>query len=734
MYFPTPELVGRARELSSLRETWAGGSVRPCRAIALVGGAGTGKTRLALELADEVDRSGGRILAVRPDWIECEAAATVAATIREQGPTLVLVDDLSWLDSRCRAWLSTLARELAGLEAEAMVVAAYTPIRQADIESLLAPLAPSFIELGPLDDHDATRLARLFAGASAGETRIAEMSMISGGNPGLLSLLAFVSVPGTPLPRTWEEAAEQLLARLEPAVRRLVEALAILRFPLPPEAVLKGFDLEPVALPAFLQDQPQGIALAPSYLAGLLASKLPASLRIDLHRRAGALFEPRSPLAAVMHYERSADPAALRRALLSAARTAEDLNAIEEARIHLERALEADSAGPPAPEIWLGLGHCELTSGRYAQGVEILAPRQASLRGSERAAACRLLAQCLERLGDFGLASAYCNEGLVALGHDDDAARASLVAELATIALRQGRYDEARSLATEAIALAPEAPSVDRDLAHSILGICHYREGRFAAALTEHRIALEGREARKDLPGIANALNNLANAHYEVGDWGPALECYERGLAITRAARDDATSSAILNNLASLYLVLGQLDRAEDACQQALAEKIRAGESAGQAIAQATLAAILARKGDTRQALATIEDAIARVERLGANEILADVYGNWGEILTQAGRAAQAWSAFYRALAVAGSAAGAKVRAWRGLARLLVAQGRPEEAVPLARRAVDVARKIGRPLEVGRSLQVLAVAEGPSVSPATDESEALLASLGVDGR
>ncbi len=707
---------------------------RPCRAVALVGGAGTGKTRLALELAVEVERTGGRVLAVGPDSIEREAAATVAVKIREQGPTLVLLDDLPGLDARCRAWLSTLARELAALEAEAMVVAAYPSIRQTDIESLLDPIAPDVIELRPLEGDDVIELARQLAGPATGETRIAEMSMISGGNPGLLTVLAFLSIPGSPLPRTWEEAAEQLLARLEPAARRLVEVLAILRCPLPREAVLTGFDLEPVATPPFVQDQPQGVALAPSYLAGLLASKLPASLRVDLHARAGALFEPRAPLAAVMHYERAADPAALCRALLSAARTAGDLNAIEEARIHLERALEAGSAGPPSPEVWLGLGQCELSSGRYAQGVEILAPRQASLRGPERASACRLLAQCLEHLGDFGLAVAYCHEGLVALGDGEAAARAGLVAELATIALRQGRYDEARARAAEAIALAPEAPSADGDLAHSILGICHYREGRFAAAIAEHRVALEGREARKDLPGIANTLNNLANAHYEIGEWDPALQSFERGLAITRSARDDATSSAILNNLASLCLVLGQLDRAEHACRQALAEKIRAGESAGQAIAQATLAAILARKGDTPQALETIEDAIARLERLGANEILADVYGNWGEILTQAGCTSRAWGAFHRALSVAGPAAGAKVRAWRGLARLLVEQNRHKEAMPLARRAVEVARTIGRPLEIGRSLQVLAEAEGPDPSPAREESAALLASLGVDGR
>jgi WD40 repeat protein/DNA-binding SARP family transcriptional activator/energy-coupling factor transporter ATP-binding protein EcfA2 len=89
----SPLLAGRDRELRWLRKRWAqaeaGGSW-----VALVGGPeGIGKTRLAAELAAEVQRTGGAILYAAGSGSPDAALGVIRTAEKSERPTLLVLDD-----------------------------------------------------------------------------------------------------------------------------------------------------------------------------------------------------------------------------------------------------------------------------------------------------------------------------------------------------------------------------------------------------------------------------------------------------------------------------------------------------------------------------------------------------------------------------------------------------------------------------------------------------------------
>ena len=134
-----PPLVGRDVELARLREHWEAARIGEGRLVTVFGAEGIGTTRLAAELAGEVQRAGGvvRHLAGRGP-----PAAVLAALgeLREMTrPTLVVLDDADRAGGGVSAALGALA--LAGVPVLVLVTGceALTGVA-ADDALLLAPL------------------------------------------------------------------------------------------------------------------------------------------------------------------------------------------------------------------------------------------------------------------------------------------------------------------------------------------------------------------------------------------------------------------------------------------------------------------------------------------------------------------------------------------------------------------------------------------------------------------
>ncbi|HWT25436.1 MAG TPA: BTAD domain-containing putative transcriptional regulator, partial [Solirubrobacteraceae bacterium] len=108
-------LIGRDAALARLRAHWEQARMGGGRLVAVVGGAGMGKTRLAAELAGDVHRNGADVLYGSGR----QAAATVAAVLERalsaSRPTLVVVDDADRAGTEVPARLAKAAQKLAGV-------------------------------------------------------------------------------------------------------------------------------------------------------------------------------------------------------------------------------------------------------------------------------------------------------------------------------------------------------------------------------------------------------------------------------------------------------------------------------------------------------------------------------------------------------------------------------------------------------------------------------------------
>jgi DNA-binding CsgD family transcriptional regulator len=299
-------LIGRDAELARVR-----GLVDPPpaegRVLLLLGDAGMGKTVLLADAAEQAERAGLRVLSVtgieseqdlafaglhqllRPVLARAEdlpdrqakallgalalspdpvppdalvtgiAVLTLLSDLSEDGPLLILADDVQWLD---RGSLGTLAFVARRLEAEpvALLLAARGTVPPAGFDRDLPELT-----LGPLSTRDAARLLDAQPQPPRGRAR-AQVLTQAAGNPMALIELARVIAADPAAGRRW--AAEPLppTDRLAAIVAAEFDALpAQARDALLLAAVADTADLTAVGLPGLTAS-----SLAPAEAAGLV--------------------------------------------------------------------------------------------------------------------------------------------------------------------------------------------------------------------------------------------------------------------------------------------------------------------------------------------------------------------------------------------------------------------------------------------------------------------------------
>ena len=170
-------LVGRTAELDRLRDLWRRAERGAGGLVLLAGPDGIGKTRLAAELARELE-SGGQVLYLSGADGARETQAVLAGTRGVQRPTLLVVDDL---DSAEHGRLNALRELEAGLPGLPVLVLAAS--RDRELAARLEPDAT--VELEPLDAEGVLAIARLYTGEREDAAiPVKQLVAESGGVPG----------------------------------------------------------------------------------------------------------------------------------------------------------------------------------------------------------------------------------------------------------------------------------------------------------------------------------------------------------------------------------------------------------------------------------------------------------------------------------------------------------------------------------------------------------------------
>jgi CHAT domain-containing protein len=259
-----------------------------------------------------------------------------------------------------------------------------------------------------------------------------------------------------------------------------------------------------------------------------------------------------------------------------------------------------------------------------------------------------------------------------------------------------------RSLAIRETALGPKHPDVAVSL-NNLAGL--YRaSGEYAKALPLYQRSLFIVETTLGAghPDMALGFNNLAGLYHSMGEHSKALPLYERSLALREKLFGAGHPEVALgvNNLAVLHRDMGEYDKALPLYQRSLAtlEKALGPGHPVVAIILNNLAGVYQAMGEHAKALPLYERSIViREKALGPDHIdMAISLNNLAALRDNMGDNANALPLFQRALRIA-SNAGAPEVVWRvqaGLRNILAQQQRPEAAIFFGKLAVNTIQRL----------------------------------------
>jgi predicted ATPase len=220
--------------------------------------------------------------------------------------------------------------------------------------------------------------------------------------------------------------------------------------------------------------------------------------------------------------------------------------------------------------------------------------------------------------------------GLDALGEDGGECHPSLwrslIERMAWVRFRQGRLEEAFSLASSATlgldALDNQDPMQQASLYNTLGGVL-WQQGNLPEAIVYVERGLQLNAKLHYLWGMAGAHTNLGVLCYARGDWSKAIEHLEQAEALQRRIGDRQNQAITLNNLGTLRQSMGDHEAARADMEKSLAIRQRLGDAWGVAQSQISLARLDVTQSRHTDARAHVQAAMTAPVPIGAYEVEA---------------------------------------------------------------------------------------------------------------
>jgi predicted ATPase/DNA-binding CsgD family transcriptional regulator len=240
------------------------------------------------------------------------------------------------------------------------------------------------------------------------------------------------------------------------------------------------------------------------------------------------------------------------------------------------------------------------------------------------------------------------------------------------------------------------------------------RYWQLCGGLREGRAWLE--RALATPPDIAAPL--LAEAHLRLGDiaefqgdYGMARASLERSLVFWRRQPADRRLASCLRILARVVASQRDLDTARQLAEEALTVAVRQGVVEEEATAHNVLATVSFRQGDPPAGVAHLEEGLRLAREMAAPSLIALFLVNLGWAVDGQGNPTQAHTLFEQALTTAERAGDRReaVRARTGLSIVAIEQQQEAQAEALAEAALTDLRRSGTAQDRARVLSLLAL-------------------------
>lgn len=693
-------LAGRTAEMEALRRAWAEAVNGHGGMVMLGGEAGVGKSRLAAELAGEVDADGATVLVGRcpaggaepyhplvealgpvppghvggREGVFMDVAKAVAARA-ERSPVLLVLDDLHRTDRSTVLAIRHVA-EMA-THARILVVGTYRDTavdRSHPLVELLSSPAVARVEIEGLTADDVTELVgdrelgrRLWRGSAGNPVTMAELL-----RPGALDDRM----------HSFDDLVARRVSELKPPARAFLEAAAVAGSEFHVDVVARAVGirmdranaaLKQVAAAGFVVEEPSGPGDTRRFVHDMVRESVVRGLepgkRVDLHLEIGRALgaHPRrsgAPAALLAWHYRSAAPVGGSSPALGysaqAGERAMELLAWEEAAVHFGHALAASAGARPMLrcDLLLALGEAQRLAGEKQRArqafLEAATLAEADSDGARLAKAALALGHVGAVWGKDAELERLAGEARAMLG---EAVPASLsVAGRFTDFASDSLYDVLDDVRPEPVPQPPETVTAEVAAKGRVTGDALHRARHVALAGPEHA--------------------------------GERLAAAEEIVALAAATGDDELALSGHGWRMVDALELGRADQsaADQAAHAAAARRLRgAGPAADVETWSAMRAMFEGRVEDARLAAAT---AFALAYEAGDPEA-EDTY------LTQRWWLALEWGTTNELTAVANecrdrAASAGGSRAWRAIAALALARsGRLDLAVEELRRVTD---------------------------------------------
>jgi CHAT domain-containing protein/Tfp pilus assembly protein PilF len=220
------------------------------------------------------------------------------------------------------------------------------------------------------------------------------------------------------------------------------------------------------------------------------------------------------------------------------------------------------------------------------------------------------------------------------------------------------------------------------------LGLAYQRKQDYESQMQVFKEALTLAEASGDLTQQGRALSGLGASHYYLGRPGEAREIWEKALELLRQEGDAKTEVLVENNLAVLYHNQGQFQRALELYTR-LVQKAVAPKDIG--LMRANMGSLYAELGNPAEALENFN--LARETYHAAGDLEKEV-----NVLVSIGQVRQEMKDPQAALAEYVKARQVLPEAWgvvHSIGMVQIDLGKPEEALPLLQKALDIAKATG---------------------------------------
>ncbi|PWT75057.1 MAG: hypothetical protein C5B60_05910 [Chloroflexi bacterium] len=328
------------------------------------------------------------------------------------------------------------------------------------------------------------------------------------------------------------------------------------------------------------------------------------------------------------------------------------------------------------------------------------------LLGADQVEKVLRLCSALER---FWVVRGYRYEGLAfldsALGIGVGAApsvRAKALLAAARLTFMQSDYDRGKALAQESLALFRELGD-KRGIALALnrLGVAAWRHADLPTARTllEEDLALYRELENPDR--IAWSLFGLGLLHIKVGEYSRAGSLLEEGLALFRRLDNKRGIAACLTQTAAVRFV-SQGDQAlvYPLLEQGLALDREVGDKEGMAVSSLLLGSVALRHGDASTARTRIEEGLLLYREIGYRQGIAEALSLLGKVEAARGDLTYARKLCEESLTMARELGQRELiaAALEGLARISAAQGEPVQAAQMWGTAEALREALGAPL------------------------------------